>query len=102
MPRKTNWTVTFSNQAQKQQKNLPKKITALFHALIADLEDNGPEARSWKNYGKIVSKKNLYHCHLKTGRPTYVAVWKWDSEKIQVLEIRYVGTHEGIDYKRIE
>lgn len=102
MTRKTLWTVVFSNQAVKQRRKLPDKMKVVFDALIADLEDNGPEAKEWKHYGKITSKKNLYHCHLNAGKPTYVAVWKWASERIQVLEIRYVGTHEGVNYKRIE
>ena len=42
-----------------------------------------------KNFGKIHGVENKYHCHIKSGRPTYVAVWmkyKKDIEKEEVLK----------------
>jgi hypothetical protein len=42
-----------------------------------------------------------YHCHIKKGRPTYVVVWQVTDREIKIVEVKYVGTHEGADYRRI-
>jgi hypothetical protein len=39
-----------------------------------------------------------YHCHLKAGRPTYVACWELIDKKIRILEVYYVGTREKAPY----
>jgi len=46
-------------------------------------------------------RRGCYHCHLKKGKPTYVAVWKVTDKKNRLVEVRYVGTHEKADYGRI-
>ena len=40
-------------------------------------------------------------CHLNKGRPTYVVVWKIKDKAIQVVEVKYAGTHENADYGRL-
>jgi hypothetical protein len=50
----------------------------------------------------IVGKKDLHHCHLHRGRPCYVAVWKVTDRNVRLMEIRYVGTHENANYRRID
>ena len=47
------------------------------------------------------SRSGYYHCHLKKGKPTYVAVWKVTDKENRPVEVRYVGTHEKADYERI-
>ena len=43
---------------------------------------------------EINGKMDCYHCHLKRGDPTYVAVWKVAESEIKVIvEIKYAGTH---------
>jgi hypothetical protein len=64
----------------------------------------GPERRNWPHYGKIKGKGNgviMPHCHLNKGRPTYVAMWIVLDYVTQILEVRYVGTHEKADYGRL-
>ena len=56
----------------------------------------GPVAGNWPNYGKL--DDNRHHCHLKKGRPTYVAVWWEVRQEKQTIEVAYVGTHEKAPY----
>ena len=102
MTQKANWTVTFSNQVRKQQKKLPEAVCNALTALVYDLQENGPEAVEWRNYGKLSGKKNYFHCHLNKNHPRYVAVWKVETETIRLIEVRYVGTHESVNYNRID
>ena len=58
-----------------------------------------PVQPEWKNYSKLTGKKGeYYHCHLNTGRPTYVVVWQVLDRQVRVMEVRYAGTHEGVNY----
>jgi mRNA-degrading endonuclease RelE of RelBE toxin-antitoxin system len=95
------WNVVFTGRAKKQKEKLPKQWQDVLDALRRDIEINGPVAKSWPNYGKIKGKTGYHHCHLNKGKPRYVAVWKIADNKIQVVEIRYVGTHEKADYGKI-
>lgn len=81
-------------KAKKAHKLLPKKVFNAFLFLLSDLE-SGPEAPNWPNYGKL--GRMTYHCHLKKGRPTYVACWIAD-KKLKIIEVFYAGTHEKAPY----
>jgi mRNA-degrading endonuclease RelE of RelBE toxin-antitoxin system len=95
------WEVRFTNKAAKQAKKLPWEIVENLGVLVRELRTHGPERTNWPNYGKLKGKESCHHCHLRKGRTTYVAVWQAEyPEKNQVV-IRYVGTHEGADYRRI-
>jgi hypothetical protein len=48
-----------------------------------------------------MDKKDIYHCHLNSGKPRYVAIWKVVDKHKRYMEIRYVGTHENADYRLI-
>ena len=96
------WLVKFTGKARKQKQKLPKAISSVLDLLWGELEREGPERRNWPNYGLIVGKKDIHHCHLNKGRPRYVAVWKVADKNVRVMEIRYVGTHENADYRRID
>lgn len=65
------------------------------------IESGRPGAHQLDHYGKIVNKDDMHHCHLNKGRPRYVAVWKVLDRTVQLMEIKYVGTHENTDYRRI-
>jgi mRNA-degrading endonuclease RelE of RelBE toxin-antitoxin system len=100
----TPWAVDFTGSARKQKEKLPKEIYLRALALKADLEWKGPERTDWPHYGKLTGKgknQDYRHCHLNKGHPTYVAVWKVVDMEVQIMEIRYVGTHENADYRRI-
>ena len=90
------WTVEFANKAAKQLKKLPSSIQDAIALLVAEIQQDGPNRPNWKNYSKL--GKNLYHCHLKKGKPTYVACWAVIDKKIQIVEVYYVGTHEKAPY----
>jgi hypothetical protein len=56
------------------------------------------------SYGKIKGKSknvDMHHCHLNKDKPIYVAVWVMEDMAAQIVEVRYVGTHENADYWRI-
>ncbi|MDR3555637.1 MAG: hypothetical protein P4L55_12845 [Syntrophobacteraceae bacterium] len=44
------------------------------------------------------SDKNRHHCHLKKGKPTYVAIWEVRDKNVRIVEIIYAGTHEKAPY----
>ncbi len=96
-----SWTVIFSAKAAKQAGKLSRDIIAVLKFLIKDIQISGPLVARWPNFGKLAGKNDCYHCHLKKGRPTYIAVWRVVDKVIKIVEIRYVGTHEGADYRRI-
>lgn len=97
-----DYTVVFTGMAKKQKDRLPPDMAAALYALQRDLEENGPIRGNWPHYSKLHGKKGLHHCHLNKGNPRYVAVWKENKETIALLEIRYVGTHEKADYRRMD
>ncbi|MDR1045495.1 MAG: cytotoxic translational repressor of toxin-antitoxin stability system [Candidatus Adiutrix sp.] len=98
------WAVDFTGPSKKQKENLPEDIYSLLLALKTALEWKGPERKEWPHYGKLAGKgknQDYRHCHLNNNRPVYVVVWKVVDMAVQVMEIRYVGTHENADYRRI-
>lgn len=101
----SEWQVDLSREAKKQYKKLAvsglKKpsIIDVIDTLVIDLENRGPILNDWPNYGIIhKSKKEFYyHCHLRQGRPTYVACWE-ANEQAKKIEVFYVGSHEDAPY----
>jgi mRNA-degrading endonuclease RelE of RelBE toxin-antitoxin system len=90
------WTVNLSSKARKNRLKLPATIEAAFKVLLAELELNGPTRQNWASYSKL--GENTHHCHIKNGRPTYVAVWRVEKGQIKIIEVTYVGTHENAPY----
>jgi len=90
------WEVYLSKKVRKQYSRLPKKVQKTFRAFIIDLEASGPIQGTWKNYSKLSSVN--HHCHIKTGRPTYVVCWEVKNKMIKLIEVYYVGTHEKAPY----
>jgi hypothetical protein len=55
--------------------------------LLSEIEVHGPVRGNWLNYGKLGG--NHQYCHLKKGRPTYVAVWDVVDTELRLVEIIY-------------
>ncbi|SRR5579872_7142609 len=88
------WHVFIGNKVGKQVQKLPPEVNDSFKTLHHQMRQYGPYCYEWKNYGKIKGHDNIYHCHIKSGRPTYVVYWViWD-KKNQIVEVLYAGTHE--------
>ena len=87
-------TVTLSKRVNKGLEKLPEKVKMAFFTLAREIEERGPVRGNWPNYGKLASKTQ-HHCHIKKGRPIYVACWE---EKDKEIEVYYVGTHEKAPY----
>lgn len=51
-------------------------------------------------YSKLVAGKavDLRHCHITRGKTTYVVCWEVVDNKIRVIEVYYVGSHEKTPY----
>lgn len=94
----SKWQVWFTSKAQKQLRKLPSRIQESAYALRAEIELLGPNRVGWKNFGKLKGAYNIYHCHLNSGRPTYVVCWEVVDKKIKIIEVYYVGTHEKAPY----
>ena len=90
------WQVGFTKKAAKQVRKLPQGVQKVLRTLVFDMELNGPVRGNWKNYSKL--SPGTHHCHLKSGKPTYVVCWTMISKEIRILEIYYVGTHEKAPY----
>jgi len=95
------WTVHITGKAKRQYERLARKFRGAVNALRSDIMANGPVAHHWPHYGKLKGRPGWHHCHLNKGKPRYVAVWKVTDKTIQLVEIRYVGTHEKADYRKI-
>lgn len=102
-----SWKVAISKKASKRAERLPKGAKAALRLLWSDLENRGPQQTVWPNFGKLKGVKNYWHCHLKKGKPTYVACWKsrkfTNEEKLNKNEegeiiITYAWTHEKAPY----
>ena len=90
------WRVNFSGKAAKQYRGLSAGVKESSDALIREIERQGPVRGNWKNYGKLGNE--CHHCHLKSGRPTYVACWEVVDKTEKIVEVYYVGTHEKAPY----
>lgn len=89
------WTVTINRKAERQALSLPRKVVDRLRLLTEEIKLSGPVRGNWPNYSRLSSDR--HHCHLKKGKPTYVAVWREEKESV-VVEIIYVGTHEKAPY----
>ena len=92
------WQVFFSKRAEKQLAKLPENIVSAMRFLTREIGINGPIRYTWKNFGKLQGFQNRYHCHLKKGRPTYVACWEVKDKETRIVEVYYVGTHAQAPY----
>jgi len=94
------WIVRVNKKAAKQLAKLPEGIQKRFDLLANELEVAGPNRVNWTNFGRLNMSKGIYqyHCHIKSGRPTYVVCWQIIDKTIQILEVSYVGTHENAPY----
>lgn len=96
------WKVFFSRKAKKQYEKLKKSgskrpsIVDTIDFLAIELEATGPSLHNWPNFSQL--NKQEYHCHLKKGQPTYVACWKVTDKTSKIIEVYYVGMHEGAPY----
>jgi len=90
------WTVRITKRAQKHLDRLPQPVIKNLVALIREIEVSGPVRGDWPNYGPL--EHNRHHCHIKKGRPTYVAVWEVRDKEIRLVEVTYAGTHESAPY----
>jgi mRNA-degrading endonuclease RelE of RelBE toxin-antitoxin system len=90
------WEVRIRRKAEKQIKKLPIPVQAALILLIREMEIKGPIRGNWSNYGRLGPGR--YHCHLKNGHPTFVAVWEVLDNEIRLIEVTYAGTHEKAPY----
>jgi len=91
-----DWIVTIAAKTEKRVTRLPGQVQKALALLIADIEVGGPVRGDWQNYSRLPG--NRHHCHLKKGRPTYVAVWEDVAGKIKIIEVVYAGTQEKAPY----
>ena len=92
---KNRWRVNLSKKTEKRLGELPKPVRQTLAALMRQIEESGPVRGDWPNYGKLGAKQ--HHCHLRKGKPTYVAVWVETNTDFEV-EVIYAGTHEKAPY----
>ena len=78
------WTVKERRSLSKRVRKLPENIQNLLIALKKDMEVNGPIRGNWLNFSAL--SDNRYHCHLKKGRPTFVAIWKVMDKEIKLID----------------
>ena len=90
------WTVTERRSLNKAIRKLPQRVQNALIALKKDLEVNGPIRGDWPNFSALTGSR--YHCHLKKGHPTYVAIWEIRNKEIRLIEVTYAGTHEKAPY----
>jgi len=91
-----NWTVTLRGKVVKNLPKLPSGVRDSLIALLVEIEKQGPVRGNWPNYSLL--GRGRHHCHLKKGRPTYMAVWEVRNRAIRLVEVTYVGTHAKAPY----
>lgn len=92
------WELVRKKKVDKTIRKLPKTIKLILEQLFTEIELLGPNRNNWPNYGKLKSKDDLFHCHIKKGNPTYVVCWEILNKKVKIVEVIYVGTHEKAPY----
>ena len=112
-----DWKVYLTPKTERELKKLPKRVQEIFHTLTGEMAKLGPVRKAWPSFGSLHKQKkkipdNSYHCHLKRGNPTYVVCWSCEKKgiskkgrvkiikKIKIIEVYYVGTHEGAPYQK--
>ena len=90
------WKVAFTKRSRKQKEKLPRRVQEVLFQLLREIEKAGPIRGDWPHYSKLSGGK--HHCHLKKGKPTYVAVWREMEGEIRLVEVLYAGTHEKAPY----
>lgn len=90
------WQIKISKKIARQIRNLPPLAYTQMNLLVKDIQEAGPVRGNWPNYGKLA--ENRHHCHIKSGHPTYVAVWEEIENEEQTVRITYAGTHEKASY----
>ncbi|WP_306534184.1 cytotoxic translational repressor of toxin-antitoxin stability system [Geobacter sp.] len=90
------WIVRITGKANKQTHKLPRSVVERLFLLMEEIRLSGPVRGNWPNYGKLADGR--HHCHLKKGKPTYVAVWEERDKEIRLIEVTYAGTHEKAPY----
>jgi hypothetical protein len=91
------WKIYFSRAAKKRADRLEVKVRHILQLLASDLAEHGPRpGGNWHHYSKLrgMSGRDIRHCHLTKGQPTYVCCWEVLDKQIQIIEVMYVGTHE--------
>jgi len=91
-----SWQLLIEKRVGRQIDRLPANVHKAALLLLRELEILGPVRGNWPNYGKLTPTR--HHCHLKKGRPTYVAVWEVIGNQARLIEVSYVGTHEKAPY----
>ncbi|OGT61838.1 MAG: hypothetical protein A3E85_01845 [Gammaproteobacteria bacterium RIFCSPHIGHO2_12_FULL_45_12] len=83
-----NWTINSTKVADKQAAKLSEKIMLKLRLLFMDLATKGPAVSEWPNYGKLRGiKGDKRHCHLQSGKPTYVCCWEVVDKKRKIIEV---------------
>jgi mRNA-degrading endonuclease RelE of RelBE toxin-antitoxin system len=91
-----SWTVSIKHKVVKALQKLPSSVRDQLILLAREMELSGPVRGNWPNYSRLGARR--HHCHLRKGRPTYVAVWEEQPDGIRLIEVTYVGTHEKAPY----
>ncbi len=94
----STWSVRITKKAEKALGKLPLQVRDVVALLMKDIETHGPVRPDWSHYGALKGEKNKFHCHVKSGRPTYVVCWEVVDKKVRIVEVYYAGTHEGAPY----
>ena len=94
------WTVKRHRRADRQAKKwkrVDKRMLTKVLKLEAELRAYGiPQSQEFtKTTQKITDMESCFHCHLKGGKPTMVAVWVV-CKKERTIDVSYYGTHEGV------
>jgi mRNA-degrading endonuclease RelE of RelBE toxin-antitoxin system len=94
-----SWRVELSRRTEKAVADLPLDIQTSFWLLVKEITQQGPVRFNWPHYSRLHPKhEDRHHCHIKSGRPTYVVCWEVKDKRIKFVEVYYAGTHEKAPY----
>ncbi len=93
------WRVIIKKTVLKSVEEFPANVAESFRFLVHEIEVSGPMRYNWKNFSKLKGYGERYHCHIKSGRPTFVVCWEVTDKEIRIIEVYYAGTHENAPYR---
>ena len=86
------YEVRIKKKAERGLRKLPSDVQKLLFLLIADLQEDGPIQKTWRNFSPL--GQDRFHCHLNY---RYVACWTCREGEI-VIEVYYAGSREKAPY----
>lgn len=94
------YAIYLGHQAKKEMAKIDRSLARRLRDRLRELAVNPLDPRLARQM-ETDPNRRYSRVGLKKGRPSYVAIFRVADRGIKLIEVRYVGTHEDADYRRI-